>query len=43
MKILILIIGFIFGVAGEYNAVKDDIRRAKTLDELKNKYKVIDI
>lgn len=42
MKILILIIGFIFGFAVSYYGIKDDIKAAKNLDELKIKYNVRD-
>lgn len=38
--ILVFIISFIFGFAVSYYGIKDDIKAAKNLDELKIKYNV---
>lgn len=40
--ILVFIISFIFGFAVSYYGIKDDIKAAKNLDELKIKYNVRD-
>lgn len=40
--ILVFIISFILGFAVEYYGVKDDIKNAKNLEELKIKYNVRD-
>lgn len=40
MKILFFIIGFIFGAAVEYYGIRDDIKKAQNMDELKIKYGV---
>ena len=40
--IVVFLISFLFGFAVSYYAIKDDIRKAKDLNELKIKYSVKD-